>query len=162
MISDRTRSKSSSRSKKDMGNAVVVVPDPKTTTKRAAPASQRQTQRRRQSAKEKEVQDIEDIEDLFSEEETQRIRKSLLEWYGLYRRELPWREVEAGEDLEIRAYRVWVSEVMLQQTRVQTVIQYYHRWLLKWPTIHHLARASLEVTFFPINFPKAPIFLLHI
>lgn len=127
-----------------MGNAFVVVPDQKTTTKRAAPASQRQTQRRRQSAKEKEVQDIEDIEDLFSQEETQRIRKSLLEWYGLNRRELPWREVEAGEDLEIRAYRVWVSEVMLQQTRVQTVIQYYHRWLLKWPTIHHLARASLE------------------
>ncbi|XP_050125268.1 adenine DNA glycosylase isoform X1 [Malus sylvestris] len=144
MISDRTRSKSSSRKKKDMGNAFVVVPDQKTTTKRAAPASQRQTQRRRQSAKEKEVQVIEDIEDLFSQEETQRIRKSLLEWYGLNRRELPWREVEAGEDLEIRAYRVWVSEVMLQQTRVQTVIQYYHRWLLKWPTIHHLARASLE------------------
>lgn len=108
----------------------------------AAPAApcQRQNQRRRQSTKEPEIQDM---EDLFSGEETQIIRKALLEWYGLNRRELPWREAE--EDVEKRAYRVWVSEVMLQQTRVQTVIQYYDRWMRKWPTIHNLALASLEV-----------------
>ena len=49
------------------------------------------------------------------------------------------------EDKEKRAYGVWVSEVMLQQTRVQTVIDYYNRWMMKWPTIHHLSKASLEV-----------------
>ena len=49
------------------------------------------------------------------------------------------------EDREKIAYGVWVSEVMLQQTRVQTVIDYYNRWMMKWPTIHHLSKASLEV-----------------
>uniref|UniRef100_A0A2P2JYU7 Adenine DNA glycosylase n=1 Tax=Rhizophora mucronata TaxID=61149 RepID=A0A2P2JYU7_RHIMU len=46
--------------------------------------------------------------------------------------------------MEKRAYGVWVSEVMLQQTRVQTVVHYYNRWMLKWPTLQHLAQASLE------------------
>ncbi|CAB4284034.1 unnamed protein product [Prunus armeniaca] len=124
----------SSRKKKDAAVGANKRPPA------AASLPQRQTQRRRQSAKESEIQDIEDL--FFSEEETQRIRKALLEWYGLNRRELPWREAE--EDVERRAYRVWVSEVMLQQTRVQTVVQYFHRWMSKWPTIHHLAQASLE------------------
>ncbi|XP_060672489.1 adenine DNA glycosylase isoform X2 [Ziziphus jujuba] len=84
----------------------------------------------------------EDIEDLFGDAEIKRIRDSLLGWYALNRRELPWREPE--EDKEKRAYRVWVSEVMLQQTRVQTVVQYFDRWMNKWPTIRHLADASLE------------------
>lgn len=39
---------------------------------------------------------------------------------------------------------MWVSEVMLQQTRVQAVIDYYNRWMQRWPTVHHLAQASLE------------------
>ncbi|KAK3184614.1 hypothetical protein Dsin_031900 [Dipteronia sinensis] len=90
----------------------------------------------------------EDIEDLFSENEVKQIRVSLLEWYDESQRELPWRqrsesESDSGEE-EKRAYGVWVSEIMLQQTRVQTVIEYYNRWMKKWPSIHHLSQASLE------------------
>lgn len=98
----------------------------------------------------------EDIEDLFSEKEVKKIRQSLLQWYDENQRELPWRErseSDKEEEKEKRAYGVWVSEVMLQQTRVQTVIDYYNRWMTKWPTIHHLAKASLEV-------PKMFLFLI--
>ncbi|KAJ6680658.1 ADENINE DNA GLYCOSYLASE [Salix purpurea] len=59
-------------------------------------------------------------------------------------KEIPVKEEEGEVEGERRAYGVWVSEVMLQQTRVQTVIDYYNRWMLKWPTLHHLAQASLE------------------
>lgn len=98
----------------------------------------------------------EDIEDLFSEKEVKKIRQSLLQWYDKNQRKLPWRErseSDKEEEKEKRAYGVWVSEVMLQQTRVQTVIDYYNRWMTKWPTIHHLAKASLEV-------PKMFLFLI--
>lgn len=44
--------------------------------------------------------------------------------------------------LEKRAYEVWISEIMLQQTRVTVVIDYWNRWMQKWPTIHDLAQAS--------------------
>lgn len=91
----------------------------------------------------------EDMEDLFSDVEIQKMRVSLLAWYGLNRRDLPWRvslpEANDEDDVEKRAYRVWVSEVMLQQTRVQTVVDYFNRWMLKWPTLLHLSTASLEV-----------------
>lgn len=80
----------------------------------------------------------------FGVEETQLIRSSLLEWYDHNRRDLPWRSSN-NEDRERRAYRVWVSEVMLQQTRVQTVVDYYNRWMLRWPSVSELASASLEV-----------------
>lgn len=89
--------------------------------------------------------EIEDMEDLFSEVDIKGIRASLLGWYALNHRDLPWRIAE--DDVEKRAYRVWVSEVMLQQTRVQTVISYFDRWMLKWPTICHLSQASMEVFF---------------
>lgn len=105
-----------------------------------------------------EVEDIEDAAMSFSNDETHKLRVALLGWYDLNRRDLPWRttfkhdhEDEDEEEIERRAYGVWVSEVMLQQTRVQTVIAYYNRWMQKWPTIHHLAQASLEV-FFPLLF----------
>lgn len=99
------------------------------------------------------VQDIEDAVSSFSEDETQKLRVALLEWYDHNRRDLPWRrtlshnhgcEKEEEEEVDSRAYGVWVSEVMLQQTRVQTVIGYFNRWMEKWPTIHDLAQASLE------------------
>ncbi|KAF7845104.1 adenine DNA glycosylase-like [Senna tora] len=92
------------------------------------------------------VPDIEDAVSLFSEDETQRLRVALLEWYDNNRRDLPWRTSEEKEEesVDSRAYAVWVSEVMLQQTRVQTVIAYYNRWMEKWPTINHLAQAALE------------------
>ncbi|XP_068654981.1 adenine DNA glycosylase [Aristolochia californica] len=89
------------------------------------------------------------IED-FSKEETLKIRASLLRWYYENQRVLPWRinqcEVknDSREETEARAYAVWVSEVMLQQTQVVTVVDYYNRWMTKWPTVHHLAQASQE------------------
>ena len=87
-----------------------------------------------------------DMEDLFNEKETQNIRTSLLDWYDENQRDLPWRKkTRSGTEKERRAYEVWVSEIMLQQTRVQTVMEYYKRWMHKWPTIYDLAQASLEV-----------------
>jgi A/G-specific adenine glycosylase len=61
----------------------------------------------------------------------------LLAWYRRHRRRLPWRE-------QPDPYRVWLSEVMLQQTRVETVIPYYERFLERFPTIERLARAREE------------------
>ncbi|XP_030878824.1 adenine DNA glycosylase isoform X3 [Leptonychotes weddellii] len=72
-------------------------------------------------------------------------RENLLSWYDREKRDLPWRRRAEGEvDLDRRAYAVWVSEVMLQQTQVATVINYYTRWMQKWPTLQDLASASLE------------------
>ncbi|XP_036033232.1 adenine DNA glycosylase isoform X3 [Onychomys torridus] len=72
-------------------------------------------------------------------------RRSLLSWYDQEKRDLPWRRwVQEEASLDRRAYAVWVSEVMLQQTQVATVIDYYNRWMQKWPTLQDLASASLE------------------
>jgi A/G-specific adenine glycosylase len=62
------------------------------------------------------------------------IAEFLLEWYQRSHRELPWRR-------STDAYRVWVSEIMLQQTRAQTVIPYYERFLERFPTLEALASA---------------------
>ena len=59
----------------------------------------------------------------------------MLEWYARSARDLPWRRTSDP-------YAIWVSEVMLQQTRVEAVIPYYHRFLLKFPTVESLAQAS--------------------
>lgn len=73
------------------------------------------------------------------------LQESLLDWYDRKKRDLPWRRlVEDEVDLDRRAYAVWVAEVMLQQTQVATVINYYTRWMQKWPTLQDLASASLE------------------
>ncbi|XP_004936806.3 adenine DNA glycosylase isoform X1 [Gallus gallus] len=73
------------------------------------------------------------------------LRGRLLAWYDKSRRDLPWRTLAAAElDADRRAYAVWVSEIMLQQTQVATVIDYYNRWMQKWPTLQALAAASLE------------------
>ena len=64
-------------------------------------------------------------------------RRDLLAWYDENKRDLPWRQ---NQD----AYRVWISEIMLQQTRVDTVIPYYERFLNWFPTIKNLANASEE------------------
>lgn len=115
--------------------------------------------RRQSETTAEETVDVVDIEDIsFSRKEIQEIRASLLDWYDKNRRDLPWRRIsnggnEAGtEEGERRAYAVWVSEVMLQQTRVQTVIEYFNRWMEKWPTIHHLAQETIEVWFLPCIF----------
>jgi A/G-specific adenine glycosylase len=61
----------------------------------------------------------------------------LLVWFYRNKRELPWRE-------EHDPYRIWISEVMLQQTRSETVAQYYSRWLALFPTLESLARSEQE------------------
>jgi len=63
------------------------------------------------------------------------IQRSLLDWYLLHARDLPWRRTKDP-------YAIWVSEIMLQQTQVQTVIAYYERWLQKFPTLRSLAAAE--------------------
>jgi A/G-specific adenine glycosylase len=65
----------------------------------------------------------------------------LLAWYDRHARVLPWR-ARRGE--RANAYRVWLSEVMLQQTTVKTVGPYYARFLARWPTVDALAGASLD------------------
>ncbi|XP_060788743.1 uncharacterized protein LOC132893567 [Neoarius graeffei] len=77
--------------------------------------------------------------------ELELFRSRLLSWYDQTKRELPWRTLAAVEkDVNVRTYGVWVSEVMLQQTQVATVIDYYNRWMKRWPTVQKLAAASLE------------------
>lgn len=62
---------------------------------------------------------------------------ALLSWYGHQGRDLPWRGLAD-------AYAIWVSEIMLQQTRVETVIPYYRRWMERFPTIWVLADADQQ------------------
>jgi A/G-specific adenine glycosylase len=66
--------------------------------------------------------------------EARELRRRLIAWYLRVRRELPWR---ATRD----PYAVWISEIMLQQTRVETVIPYYQRFLEAFPDVHALAAA---------------------
>jgi A/G-specific adenine glycosylase len=63
------------------------------------------------------------------------IATRLLKWYAQSGRRLPWR---GRRD----PYRVWISEIMLQQTQVDTVVPYYRRWLQRFPTVRTLAAAS--------------------
>lgn len=65
----------------------------------------------------------------------QQLAVRLLDWYDRSRRELPWRR-------DKDPYRIWVSEIMLQQTRVEAVIPYYHRFLRRFPTMEALAAAN--------------------
>src|SRR5215471_12201830 len=65
----------------------------------------------------------------------------LLDWYDKNQRELPWR-AHAGERSD--PYRVWLSEIMLQQTTVAAVAPYYARFLKRWPNVKKLAAASLD------------------
>jgi A/G-specific adenine glycosylase len=66
-----------------------------------------------------------------------RLSTTLLHWYRFNKRSLPWRDRQP-----VDPYAVWVSEIMLQQTRVEAVIPYYERWMELFPTIHALADAS--------------------
>jgi A/G-specific adenine glycosylase len=66
-----------------------------------------------------------------------RLRSSLLSWFRREKRTLPWRDRRDP-------YRVWISEIMLQQTRVAAVIPYYETFLQRFPTIQSLAQARIE------------------
>ena len=61
----------------------------------------------------------------------------LLEWFAQYQRRMPWRD-------DPRPYYVWLSEVMLQQTRVATVEERYRRWMERFPTVDSLASADVD------------------
>ncbi|MEG0442770.1 MAG: A/G-specific adenine glycosylase [Carnobacterium sp.] len=79
----------------------------------------------------KEVYGIE----MWPQEKIERFRATLLSWYDLEKRTLPWR-------INNDPYRIWVSEIMLQQTRVDTVIPYYLNFMKKFPSIQALAEAE--------------------
>jgi A/G-specific adenine glycosylase len=63
--------------------------------------------------------------------------QQLLDWYYKNKRDLPWRQADSP-------YEIWVSEIMLQQTRVDTVIPYYERFLAAFPTVYNLADANQQ------------------
>lgn len=67
-------------------------------------------------------------------------RQRLLAWYDEHARDLPWRQ-RPGETKLPNPYRVWLSEIMLQQTRVTAVIAHYHEFLRRFPTVQKLAAA---------------------
>ena len=67
----------------------------------------------------------------------QQIQRRLLEWYRNHQRRLPWR---ASAD----PYRIWVSEVMLQQTQIKTVVPYFENFLNRFPDVYHLAAADQQ------------------
>lgn len=71
----------------------------------------------------------------WNKTKTQKFQQSLLRWYAKHHRALPWRSNPTP-------YRVWISEVMLQQTQVKTVIPYYNRFLKRFPNIKSLAKAG--------------------
>jgi A/G-specific adenine glycosylase len=68
---------------------------------------------------------------------TSALRRALLAWYRATARDLPWRRTRDP-------YRVWLSEIMLQQTRVETVVPYFERFLAAFPTVRELAAARLD------------------
>lgn len=70
----------------------------------------------------------------------ERDRNSLVSWYLQNRRTLPWRQSRDP-------YRIWISEVMLQQTTVAAVVPYYEKMLTRFPTVHDLARATESEVF---------------
>jgi A/G-specific adenine glycosylase len=93
----------------------------------------------------------------FSEEKMQKLTENLLTWYDSNHRELPWRKNPdsskinneqsvkyESKDINQRAYEIWISEIMSQQTRLAAVISYYEKWMKEFPDIQSLANADLE------------------
>ena len=66
-----------------------------------------------------------------------RFRKNLLAWFAQFQRELPWRQTRDP-------YRIWLSEIMLQQTRVAAAIPYYERFLEQFPNVETLATSIYQ------------------
>ncbi|QKG78225.1 A/G-specific adenine glycosylase [Streptococcus canis] len=75
--------------------------------------------------------------DMWDDKTIASFRRTLLNWYDQEKRDLPWRRTK-------NPYHIWVSEIMLQQTQVVTVIPYYERFLKWFPTIDKLAKADEE------------------
>ena len=66
---------------------------------------------------------------------TNNLTKKLLAWYSIYQRDLPWRKTQDP-------YKIWLSEIMLQQTQVDTVMPYYTKWINKYPRLKNVAEAE--------------------
>src|SRR5260370_37566115 len=73
----------------------------------------------------------------LSAPEIGKFRRRLLAWFSARKRDLPWRRTKDP-------YRIWLSEIMLQQTRVSAVVPYYNNFLLRFPDMQALARARAE------------------
>ncbi len=65
------------------------------------------------------------------------MNKSLIDWYDINKKNMPWRNSK-------NPYQIWISEVMLQQTQVNTVMPYYNKWIKKFPTIKSVALAQTD------------------
>lgn len=77
------------------------------------------------------------LADMFKANELKTLRSQLLAWFRQFKRDLPWRHTKDP-------YRIWISEIMLQQTRVAAVISYYERFLARFPDVRALAEAPQE------------------
>jgi len=73
----------------------------------------------------------------FTDEEIERVREQLGDWYRRHRRELPWRGIDDP-------YKTWIAEIMLQQTQVSTVVDYYDRWLERFPDVEAVADSEVD------------------
>ena len=73
----------------------------------------------------------------FSPPKSEHLASQLIQWYLTVKRNLPWRNTHDP-------YAIWVSEIMLQQTQVATVMPYYDKFLKLFPTVKHLAKASWD------------------
>ena len=73
----------------------------------------------------------------MKEKQIQSFRKTLIDWYSANKRDLPWRKAK-------NPYHIWVSEVMLQQTQVNTVLPFYHEFLNCFPNLKGLADSNLQ------------------
>ena len=68
---------------------------------------------------------------------TKEFQKKIKAWYSAHHRKLPWRDTKDP-------YKIWVSEIMLQQTTVQTVIPYYNAWMKNFPDLETLSKTALQ------------------
>jgi len=79
----------------------------------------------------------------LSQEKVKQFQKKILTWYEEHKRPLPWRDVPYGTSLQDRAYRVFISEVMSQQTQIARVISKYELWMKAFPTVEDLSQAKV-------------------
>ena len=69
------------------------------------------------------------------------IARRLVAWHAEHQRVLPWRDTPPGAR---DPYAVWVSEIMAQQTRLEVVVDYFQRWMARFPKVHALAAADQQ------------------
>jgi len=80
----------------------------------------------------------------FSPRKLKSFQRRLLAWFRAHRRDLPWRPPAGEAGASRDPYRIWVAEIMLQQTRIAAVLPYYGRFLKNFPTVQSFARARQE------------------